>query len=552
MKEQREQTERQIYVIGHRNPDTDSICSAIAYTDLKRQLTGENYLACRAGQVNEETQYVLDRFGVEPPKYLMTVRQEVRDMEINRTPGIKNDESIKRAWDLMQRQNTRSVPILSEGKLEGIISITDIAQSYMDDCDSQVLSDARTKYQSIAETLNGVTICGDPERIFEKGKVTIATSSPDMMEAFIEEDDLVILGNRYETHFCAIELGASCLVMCQGTEPTKTIRKLALERNCTIISTPYDTFTVARLINQSIPVRYFMTAERLLTFQLTDPVEEVQEIMSQNRFHNFPVIDKKGMYAGFVSRRRLLNMDKKQVILVDHNETAQAIDGIEQADVLEIIDHHRLGGFETMGPVYFRNQPVGCTATIITQMYEEAGIKPKPQIAGLLASAIISDTLMFRSPTCTAVDRATCEKLAGLADIDIEELASAMFRAGSDLQNKTPEEICFQDFKVFSIEETEFGVGQINSMDDAELGEIKKTAEPYLDTILEKQNLDMVFLMLTNIVEGRTELVCCGAGSKELAIEAFSLSEDSDPIVLTGVVSRKKQLIPPFAETLRQ
>lgn len=552
MKEQREQTERQIYVIGHRNPDTDSICSAIAYTDLKRQLTGENYLACRAGQVNEETQYVLDRFGVEPPKYLVTVRQEVRDMEINRTPGIKNDESIKRAWDLMQRQNTRSVPILSEGKLEGIISITDIAQSYMDDCDSQVLSDARTKYQSIAETLNGVTICGDPERIFEKGKVTIATSSPDMMEAFIEEDDLVILGNRYETHFCAIELGASCLVMCQGTEPTKTIRKLALERNCTIISTPYDTFTVARLINQSIPVRYFMTAERLLTFQLTDPVEEVQEIMSQNRFHNFPVIDKKGMYAGFVSRRRLLNMDKKQVVLVDHNETAQAIDGIEQADVLEIIDHHRLGGFETMGPVYFRNQPVGCTATIITQMYEEAGIKPKPQIAGLLASAIISDTLMFRSPTCTAVDRATCEKLAGLADIDIEELASAMFRAGSDLQNKTPEEICFQDFKVFSIEETEFGVGQINSMDDAELGEIKKTAEPYLDTILEKQNLDMVFLMLTNIVEGRTELVCCGAGSKELAIEAFSLSEDSDPIVLTGVVSRKKQLIPPFAETLRQ
>lgn len=552
MKEQREQTERQIYVIGHRNPDTDSICSAIAYTDLKRQLTGENYLACRAGQVNEETQYVLDRFGVEPPKYLVTVRQEVRDMEINRTPGIKNDESIKRAWDLMQRQNTRSVPILSEGKLEGIISITDIAQSYMDDCDSQVLSDARTKYQSIAETLNGVTICGDPERIFEKGKVTIATSSPDMMEAFIEEDDLVILGNRYETHFCAIELGASCLVMCQGTEPTKTIRKLALERNCTIISTPYDTFTVARLINQSIPVRYFMTAERLLTFQLTDPVEEVQEIMSQNRFHNFPVIDKKGMYAGFVSRRRLLNMDKKQVVLVDHNETAQAIDGIEQADVLEIIDHHRLGGFETMGPVYFRNQPVGCTATIIAQMYEEAGIKPKPQIAGLLASAIISDTLMFRSPTCTAVDRTTCEKLAGMAEIDIEELASAMFRAGSDLQNKTPEEICFQDFKVFSIEETEFGVGQINSMDDAELGEIKKTAEPYLDTILEKQNLDMVFLMLTNIVEGRTELVCCGAGSKELAIEAFSLSEDSDPIVLTGVVSRKKQLIPPFAETLRQ
>lgn len=547
-----ERTEKKVYVIGHRNPDTDSICSAIAYTDLKQQLTGENYLACRAGRVNEETQYVLDRFGVDAPKYLVTVRQEVRDMEINRTPGIKSDESIKHAWDLMQRQNTRSVPVLSEGQLEGIISITDIAQSYMDDCDSQVLSDARTKYRSIAETLNGTTICGDPERIFEKGKVTIATSSPDLMEEFIEEDDLVILGNRYETHFCAIELGASCLVMCQGTEPTKTIRKLASERNCTIISTPYDTFTVARLINQSIPVRYFMTAEQLLTFQLTDPVEEVQEIMSQNRFHNFPVIDKKGMYAGLVSRRRLLNMNKKQVILVDHNEITQAIDGIEQADVLEIIDHHRLGGFETMGPVYFRNQPVGCTATIVTQMYEEAGIEPSPAIAGLLASAIISDTLMFRSPTCTAVDQATCEKLAGLADIDIKELASAMFQAGSSLQNKTPEEICFQDFKKFSIEETEFGVGQINSMNDAELEAIKKTAAPYLDTILEKQNLDMVFLMLTNIIEGRTELLCCGPGSRDLVMESFSLPEDIGDIQLSGVVSRKKQLIPSLAETLRQ
>ena len=340
--------------------------------------------------------------------------------------------------------------------------------------------------------------------------------------------------------------------MCQGSMPTKTIKKLAMERDCVIISTPHDTFTTARLINQSIPVSFFMTCENLVTFQMGDSVEDVENIMKTNRFHNFPVIDKDGNYVGLISRRRLLNMNRKKVVLVDHNEITQAVDGIEKAEVIEIIDHHRLGGFETLGPVYFRNQPVGCTATIITQMYDEMGIEPDKKIAGLLASAIISDTLMFKSPTCTALDRNTCRKLAEIAKIDIEEMAQKMFEAGSSLQGKTPEEICYQDFKIFSNEGYSFGVSQISSLDESEFDDIKEKVEPYLEVVAKNQDLDMMFLMMTNIVETNTELLCYGNMADKMVREAFSISEEESKIVLKGIVSRKKQFLPAFAEVLHK
>ena len=372
------------------------------------------------------------------------------------------------------------------------------------------------------------------------------------MEGFIEENDLVVTGNRFETHFTAIELGAKCLVMCQGSTPTKTIKKLAEDRGCIIISTPYDTFTTARFINQSIPVSFCMTHENLMTFQLTDSLEDVEEMMKTNKFHNFPVIDKNGMYLGLISRRRLLNIHRKKVILVDHNEVSQAVDGIERAEVLGIIDHHRLGGFETLGPVFFRNQPVGCTATIIYQMYTEQGITPSPTTAGLLASAIISDTLMFRSPTCTPVDRKTCEKLAELAGIDIADFAHRMFEASSSLQSKTAEEICYQDFKIFSNDGYSFGVSQVTSMDQDELDNIRAKVEPSLETVMRSQGLDMMFLMMTNIVEASTELLCHGEMAEETARDAFNVPEDYEKIVLRGIVSRKKQFLPTFVEALQE
>lgn len=264
---------------------------------------------------------------------------------------------------MMKEENVHTLPVARDHKLEGVITTGDIATSYMDVYDSKILATARTQYQNIINTLDGEIVIGNPHAYFVKGKVVIAASSPDMMESFIEKDDLVILGNRYESQLCAIEMDASCLIVCQGAQVSKTIKKLAEERSIGCDHNSTDTFTVARLINQSIPVKYFMSTENLTSFNTLDYVEMVKEEMAKKRYRDFPVIDRKGDVYGLISRRRLLEASKKRVILVDHNEKSQAVDGIEEAEILEIIDHHRLGSLETVGPVYFRNQPVGCTAT---------------------------------------------------------------------------------------------------------------------------------------------------------------------------------------------
>ncbi len=543
---------KKVYIVGHKNPDTDSVCSAIAYANLKQQISEDVYIARRAGLLNEETQYVLDHFGVEPPKLLSDVHLQVKDVDVNRTPGIKSNTSIKEAWAMMKEQNVYTLAVTKDQKLEGVIATGDIATSYMDVYDSRILATAKTQYQNIVNTLDGEIVTGNPNGYFDRGKVVVAASSPDMMENFIEKGDLVILGNRYEVQLCAIELKASCIVVCQDALVTRTIRKLAEERNIVVIMTPHDTFTAARLINQSIPVKHFMSKEGLTVFNSTDYVEEIKHEMAKKRTRDFPVIDKKGNFYGLISSRRLMDASKKRVILVDHNEKTQAIDGVEEAEVLEIIDHHRLGGLETLGPVYFRNQPVGCTATIVYEMYKENQIEPDKTTASLLCAAIISDTLLFRSPTCTWMDEKAAKELAAIAEIDMEELSRNMFQAGSNLKGKTAEEICFQDFKQFTVGDVKFGVGQINSMNADELGEIKGTLLPYMEKAALVQKVDMVFFMLTNIVEESPELLCYGKGAKEQVIEAFDLPADMSDICLNGVVSRKKQFIPTFVVSFQQ
>lgn len=543
---------KKVYVVGHKNPDTDSICSAIAYADLKRKITGENYIAMRAGMLNEETQYILQRFEVEEPRLLANVHLRVQDVDVNRMPGIDGHTSIKEAWAMLKEQNGYTVAVTKDEKLEGVITTGDIAMSYMDVYDSHILANARTQYQNIVHTLEGEVVTGNPHAYFVKGKVVVAASSPEMMETYIEKDDLVILGNRYETQLCAIELDASCLVVCQGAQVSKTIKKMAEERDIVVITTPHDTFTVARLINQSIPVRHFMNKDGLTIFQTTDYVENIKDVMAKKRTRDFPVVDKEGKFYGLISSRRLMDADKRRVILVDHNEKSQAVDGIDEAEILEIIDHHRLGSLETVGPVYFRNQPVGCTATIIYEIYKENGIQPDKTMASLLCSAIISDTLLFRSPTATWIDRTAAEELARIAEILMEELAQDMFQAGSNLKGKTAEEICFQDFKHFTVGDVKFGVGQINSMHEEELQEIKAQILPYLEKAANANRLDMVYFMLTNIIEESTELLCYGKRAKEQVIEAFDLPADTQEIHLEGVVSRKKQLIPTFVVSLQQ
>ena len=546
-------TKRKIYIIGHKNPDTDSICSAIAYADIKNRTEEGDYEAKRAGQISEETQYVLNRFEMDPPGYVPNVGTKVKDMEVRRIAGVESSISLKKAWTLMRNENVNTLPITKDGKtLEGLITISDIAESYMDVYDNAILSTARTQYKNILETLDGTMVEGNEHAYFVKGKVVIAAANPDLMESYIEEDDLVILGNRYESQLCAIEMNASCIIVCEGAPVSKTIRRLAQERVCAVISTPHDTYTVARLINQSMPVKYFMKKRNLLTFSMDDYTDSIKEIMAKKRYRDFPVVDKYGRYVGMVSRRNLLGIKRRRLILVDHNEVSQAVDNIESAEILEIIDHHRLGSLETMSPVFFRNQPVGCTGTIMYQIYQEKNLEVPPNIAGLLCAAIISDTLMFRSPTCTSVDRAAAEELARIAGIECESFAKEMFAAGSNLKGKSAEEIFYQDFKKFEVNKANFGVGQINSMNPDELGEIKERLLPYMEKNLGMHGESMLFFMLTDIIHESTELLCFGGESDQLVEEAFHKKPEGHCATLAGVVSRKKQLIPAFMNALAQ
>ena len=543
---------RPVYIIGHKNPDTDSICSALAYAYLKNTLEGGGYIAARAGQLNQETQYVLNFFQAEAPVYVADVMTQVKDIEIRKTEGVQSNLSLKQAWNLMRRIGAVTLPITKEQKIEGLITIGDIATSYMDVLDSKILAQANTQYSNIIDTLEGTILVGSAEDYYNKGKVLIAAANPDLMEDYIEEGDLVILGNRYEPQLCAIEMRAGCIIVCEGAKVSMTIKKLAQEHHCVVISTPHDTFTAARLINQSMPIRYFMKSENLTIFNVNEKTDDIKEIMGQKRYRDFPIVDKDDNYIGMISRRNLLNLKRKQVIMVDHNEESQAVDGIDHAEILEIIDHHRLGTLETMSPVFFRNQPLGCTATIMYQMYQERGVEIPKKIAGLLCSAIISDTLMFRSPTCTAIDKSAAEHLAQIAGVDIEDLAIDMFSAGSNLGSRTAEEIFYQDFKRFDVGNVEFGVGQINSMNAVELEEIREKLIPYLPVAHRESGLNMIFFMLTNIIKESTELLCYGPNSDTLVKEAFQLPDDGDSYELKGLVSRKKQLIPSLAGMIQQ
>ena len=546
-----QELKRKTMVIGHRNPDTDSICSAICYANLKRALTGDEYVPARAGHVNGETQFVLNYFGLEEPKLVEDVRTQVKDIEIRKTKGVADNISLKKAWKIMQENNVVTIPsVRPDGTLEGLITVGDITKTYMNIYDSSILSKANTQYSNIIETLEADLLVGDADVYFDKGKVLIAAANPDLMEFYIEPHDLVILGNRYESQLCAIEMGAACIIVCEGAGVSMTIKKIAQDRCCTVIATTYDTYTAARLINQSMPISYFMTREHLITFNSDDYTDEIREVMASKRHRDFPILDKEGRYLGMISRRNLLGARGKQVILVDHNEKNQAVAGIESAEIQEIIDHHRLGTVQTMSPVFFRNQPLGCTATIIYQMYQEAGVKIDKTIAGLLCSAIVSDTLLFRSPTCTSVDETAARALAKMAGLDIEKYAMEMFGAGSDLKDKSDEEIFYQDFKRFTAGKVLIGVGQITSLNGEELQHLRGRMTAFMEKAHEASGLDMTFFMLTNILTESTDLICQGQGAVQLAAKAFHLDpeeakDQEEPVLsLPGVVSRKKQLIP--------
>ncbi len=544
-----------VFIIGHKNPDTDSICSAIAYADIKNRTTqGVRYIARRAGQINEETEFVLKRFGVHAPGYMPNVGTQVQDMDIHEIPPFDKTMSLKSAFDFMKENNIVTLPVTDpERHLEGLVSISDIAQAYMDTADSFLLSNANTQYKRIVETLQGSILAGDEESYFTEGRVLVSAVNPQLLGSYQNEKDMVIMGDREEDHLEALRQGASCIIVGLNMPVSDKVLKLAKEKNTVVISSPMDTFTIARMINQSIPISYIMKTDDLVSFSTEDFTDDIQEIMVKKRHQAFPVIDPKGRCVGTISRRNFLDMHKKKVILVDHNEKGQAADSIEAAEILEIIDHHKLGSLETMTPIYFRNKPVGSTATIMYDFYNDQKLEISPKMAGLLCSAIISDTLMFRSPTCTLKDKMAAGALALIAGIDIPTHAKEMFRAGSDLAGKTPDQIFYQDYKKFIAEgDLVFGVGQISSMDNDDLAMIKEQLIPFLKVESQKHNVEKVYFMLTNILEESTELLYYGEGSEDLVRAAFHKAPGKGSFCLPGVVSRKKQLIPAMMKAAQQ
>ena len=516
---------KKIWVVGHKHPDTDSVCAAIAYANLKNSLEKKNtehkvtkeYVAKRAGSLNAETTYVLDRFQAQSPELITDVGTQMKDIHMRKTEGVSSHISMKKAWEMMKILGVVTLPVVKENKLEGLIVTGDIAKSYMDVYDNTILSTARTQYKNIVETLEGQLLTGNEHAYFVKGKVVIGVGSLEVLSSVVDSDDLVMIGDREELQMLSIASNCSCMIVTNGYEVGPEVIEAAKDREVVVISTPYDTFTAARLINQSIPIKHFMTKKNIVHFDLDDYVDDVRETVAKIRHRDFPILDANQNYVGMFSRRNLMNTDKKQLILV-----------------------------------YFRNQPLGCTSTIIYHMYLEQNIEISPQMAGLMCAAILSDTLMFRSPTCTEIDRSAALALAEIADVKVEELASAMFEAGSDFSNKTETEILNQDFKIFHAGAVSFGVAQISAMSRAELDKVQKRIEPYLEQMMGEKQIQMIFIMLTDILNESTFLVYRGADSAQIAASAFNCEMNEKGIMLKGVVSRKKQLIPNLINTLAE
>lgn len=543
-----------IWVIGHKNPDTDSICAAISYAYLKNAIDEENhYIPKKAGSLNEETSYILNRFGVDVPETVNDVYTQLMDLNLRHQEGISGHLSLKKAWELMKKEGVVTLPVVNEKNiLEGIIVNGDIAYSYMDVYDNRALGRARTQYKNIIETLNGHLHAGNEHGYFTKGKVVVASGNYDAMRSEIERDDLVILGNVKERQLIALEQYPACMIVTDVDMVDSEVIKRAEDIQCVLITTAYDTYTAARLINQSMPIKFFMTKKNLVTFEIDDTVDSVRDRIEKVRHRDFPVVDSEYHYVGMFSRRIMLEMQRKKVILVDHNERTQAVDGIEEAEILEIIDHHRIGTLETMTPIFFRNQPLGCSSTIIYHMFCENHIEIPKDIASLMLSAILSDTMIFKSPTCTEKDVQAAKALSEISGIEIKDLGYSMFEAASDFKNKSASEIFYQDFKVFHSDDITFGVAQVSAVTETQLSPVREELKNIMPKVCGEKKLDMVFLLLTNIMSQSSEVFYYGKNSKDTVINAFGDDTASDDsLIVHGLVSRKKQFIPAVMTALQ-
>lgn len=542
-----------VYVSGHRNPDTDSICSAIAYSYLLNATNKYNAIPVRLGEINRETEYVLKRFGVEHPVLLKTVKQKVEDLNYDKVTVFSKDLTLKTAWFLLKQQNLKSAPILDEhGQLLGLLSTSNIIEGYMDQWDSEVLKKAKTPVENVIDTLEANVIYLNESLKVVEGDIHIAAMSGSEAKKRIHENDVVIVGgDRSDDLEELISVKPSLIVLTGSLTADENVVKKCEEQGISIISTPFNTYQTSQQIVQAIPVEYVMIKGDIKTFSTDDTLDYMKEVMSETRYRGYPVIDLNNRCVGSISRFALLKGLRKKVILVDHNERGQSIPGVEEADILEIVDHHRVADIQTVGPLLFRGEPLGSTATIVTKIFDELDVEMPSHIAGLLLGAVVSDTLLFKSPTCTPVDTKIAKKLAEIAGVDIQKFAMEMFKAGTSLVGKTVDEIFNQDFKKFSFDNLQVGVAQVNSMDIEGFLPYKKDMLDYMNKFAEDNNLEFTLLLLTDIINANSEIFVGGPRPK-LVEKAFNVQLTECQGTLAGVISRKKQVVPAITAVMSE
>ncbi len=526
----------EIYVIGHHNPDTDSIVSAMAYAALRNALGDRNYVAAHMDHISDQTQRMLDRFGFQPPRTVQNVRTQVEDLDYDTPPALNATVTMDRAWHIMREQKISAIPVINEdGTLYGTLSAGDIATYSM-----TTIANPRVEAVPLFNLLSVIEgrLLNDSGDLIDtvSGNVVIALPQSCENLLFGDPDNIVICGDQPDMIRRVLDIGVSCLILCQ-TEVDPDLLENA-GRTC-IITTPYEASRVARLIYQASPISRPCHNEKIVCFHLSDYIDDVREVVLKSRYRCYPVLDENEKVVGTLSRYHLLRPRRKRVVLVDHNERAQAVPGLDQAEILEIIDHHRLADIQTSQPIRVRNEPVGSTATIIAGMYQEHGVMPSANMAGLLAAAILADTVMFKSPTCTKRDIAMAERMARIGGVNIKELGRQLF---STAGGKSVEELVSSDFKEFHIDEQNLGVGQVTCLDSMEMLERKEEFLAVMRRLQEEHHYNMVILMLTDVLLEGTQLLY--VGSDEAIRNAFSAEPKDNALFLPGVMSRKKQVIP--------
>lgn len=528
-----------IYITGHRNPDTDSIVSALAYAALRNAVGDRQYQAARLGPVSDETKLVLNRFGVEPPVLITNLRTQVQDLDFDTPPGLSPAATVSRAWDVMKKDKIRIMPIQNEdGTLYGMLSAGDVANYDVESVRDPYVKDI--PIYNLLSVLEGRVINKSGEmKDTISGEVTIALPAGRENLMFSKQDSIVVCGDQPEMIRRALELNVNCVVVCQA-EVSQDL--LDMESDTCIIATPYDAYRAVRLICHAHPISGICKSENLVYFHLTDYIDDVREAVLESRFRAYPILDENECVVGTLSRYHLLRPRRKRVVLVDHNERAQSVEGLEQAELLEIIDHHRLADIETMHPIYMRNEPVGSTATIVAGMYQERGLLPSEKIAGLLASAIVSDTVMFKSPTCTQRDIDVANRMARIANQSLEELGKAIFSASCG-DDKTVEAMLNTDYKEFNLSGHSVAVSQITCMDSERLLKRKEEFLETMEAVRKKRDLEMVLLMITDVLLDGTQLLF--VGDENAIRKAFNAKiEEPNCAFLPKIMSRKKQTIP--------